>query len=62
MFFLVTTKKISSDLESPHFLTFSAKRCEFKIGDRDGHGKSRNGNGKVMEFFFGQVCRNPVGF
>ena len=41
--FLVATKKISSDLESPHFLTFSAKCRKFKIGERDGHGKSRNG-------------------
>ena len=27
----------------------TAKRREFKIGERDGHGKSRNGHGKVME-------------
>ena len=45
-FFLVTTKKLSSDLESQHFLTFSAKRLKFKIGERDGHGKSRNGQEK----------------
>ena len=49
---LVTTKKLSSELESLHFLTFSAKRCKFKIGERDGHGKSRNGHGKVMEKYF----------
>ena len=49
---LVTTKKLNSDLESPHFLTFSAKRSEFKIGERDGRGKSRNGHGKVMEKYF----------
>ena len=29
--FLVPTKKFSSDLESPHFLMFSAKCCECKI-------------------------------
>ena len=48
----VATKKLRSDLESPHFLTFSAKCQEFKIGVRDGHGKSRNGHGKVMEKYF----------
>ena len=42
----------SLDLESPHFLTFSAKRGEFKIGGRDGHGKSGNGYGKVMDKYF----------
>ena len=44
--------KVSSNLESPHFPTFSAKRCEFKIGERDGHGKLRNGHRKVMEKYF----------
>ena len=57
--FLVTTKKLSSDLESPHFLTFSVKRRECKIGKRNGHGKSRNGYGKVMEKIFCHVCGNP---
>ena len=28
---------------------FSARRREFKIRERDCHGKSRNGHGKVME-------------
>ena len=52
LYFLVPNKKLSSDLESPHFPTFSAKRCKFKIGDRDAHGNSRNGNGKVMKKYF----------
>ena len=50
--FLVTTKKLSGDLESPHFLTFSEKGSEIRIGETDGHGKSRNGHGKVMEKYF----------
>ena len=50
--FCATTKKLSIDLESSHFLTFSAKRCECKIGKRDGHGLSRNGHGKVMGKLF----------
>ena len=47
--FLVVTKKLGSDQKSLHFRMFTAKRREFKIGERDGHGKSRNGHGKVME-------------
>ena len=47
--YIVTTKILSSDLESTHFLTFSVKRCECKIGKRNGHGKSRNGHGKAIE-------------
>ena len=47
--FWVTAKKLSSDLESLHFLAFSAKRRKFKIGERDGHGKLKNGHEKVME-------------
>ena len=31
---------------------FSAKRRECKLGKRDGHGKSRNGYGKVMGNYF----------
>ena len=31
---------------------FSAKRQKFKIAERDGHGKSRNGHGKFMEKYF----------
>ena len=49
---LVSTKKLSSDLESLHFPIFSAKCSEFKIGERNVHGKSRNGHGKVMEKYF----------
>ena len=37
--------KISSNIESPHFLTFSLKRRKLKIGERNGHGK-------VMEKYF----------
>ena len=48
--FFVTAKKLSSNLESPHFPMFSAKCCECKIGKRDGRGK-----------IFYQVCGNPVG-
>ena len=50
---LVTTKKLSSDLESQHFLMF----CESKIWKKEGHGKSRNGHGKILERFC-QVCGN----
>ena len=46
------TKIFSTDLESLHFLMFSLKRRECKIGKTDGHGKSRNGYGKVMEKCF----------
>ena len=52
LYFLVTTKKLGSDRESPHFRTFDEKRREFKISERDGHGKSRNGHGEVMEKYF----------
>ena len=52
VFFLVNVKKLSSDLESLHFPKMSAKYSELKIGEGSGHGKSRNGHGKVMEFFF----------
>ena len=48
-FFLVNTKKLSSNLESLHISMFSAKRHKLKIGERNGHGKSRDGHGKVME-------------
>ena len=44
--FVVNTMKLSRELESPHFLMFSAKCRKFKIGERNGHGKSRNGHGK----------------
>ena len=32
-------KKLSIDVESVHFLMFSAKSCECRIDKRDGHGK-----------------------
>ena len=51
-FFWVTTKKLGRDLESLHFRSFSAKCHKFKIRERDGHGKSRNGHGKVIEKYF----------
>ena len=47
--FFVTTKKLSSDLESLHFPTFSAKRPKCKIGKRNGHGQ-----------IFCQICGNPA--
>ena len=50
--FLVTNKKFSSNLKSLHFPTFSAKCRKCKIGKREGHAKSRNGHGKVMEKYF----------
>ena len=52
MSFLVTTTKLSSDLESLHFLIFSAKCRQCKVRKRDGHGKSRNDNGKFIEQYF----------
>ena len=56
--FFVNAKKLSSNLESLYFLLFSTKCHKCKIGKRDGHGKSRNGHGKI----FCQVCGNPVIF
>ena len=50
--FFVSAKKLSSNLESPHFPMFSAKCCECRIGKRDGPRKSRNGHGKVMDKYF----------
>ena len=52
LYFLVATKKLSSDLESLHLLMFSAKCRECKIRKKKGHGKSRSGQGKVMEKYF----------
>ena len=49
LYVFVTTKKLSSNLESLNFPMFSAKYRECKIGKRDGYEKSRNGHGKVME-------------
>ena len=45
--FFATTKKISIPVASPHFVSFSAKCCAYKIKMRDGHGQSRRG--KVRE-------------
>ena len=50
--FFATAKKLSMDEESPHFLIFSAKHHNCKIAKLDGHGKLRNGHGKVMEKYF----------
>ena len=36
---------------------FSAKCRKWKIGKRDGHGKSRNGHGKVMEKYVVKYVR-----
>ena len=46
--FFATSKNVSIDVESLHFLMISAKCREFKINKRDGHGKSRNGHGKYV--------------
>ena len=54
--FFVTAKKLGSNLESPHFLTCS------KIGKRHGHGKSRNGHGKVMERCFVKYVGTLIGY
>ena len=47
-----TTKKLIIDVESLNFPTFSAKHPECEIDKSDGHGKLRNGHGKVMEKYF----------
>ena len=52
--FFATTKRLSIDVESLHFPTFSA---ECKIEKRDGRGNLRNGHGKVME----KYCVESVG-
>ena len=46
--FVATSKKLSIDVESAHFLRFSYKRLDCKSGKRHGHGKSRNILRKVM--------------
>ena len=58
--FFVTNKKLSSDLESPYFPRFSAKRCECNIGKRDGHRKIKKWSWKSHGKIFVQVCGNPV--
>ena len=49
-----------------YFRMFSTKRRELKIGERDGHGNSRNGHGKVMGKYFvksvGTLSWSPVCF
>ena len=50
--FFDTTEKLSNDVESPHFPTFSAKNTKFKTEKRDGHGKLKNGQEKGMEKYF----------
>ena len=50
LYFLVATKKLSNDLFSDVFHKMSIiQNREDKIKD---HGKSRNGQGKVMEKYF----------
>ena len=53
--FLATAKKLSINVESLHFPTFSTKRSECKIEKRDGHHSWKiktNAHGKVMEKHF----------
>ena len=57
----VTAKKFSRGLESLHFPMFSPKCRECKIGKRDGHGKSRNGHGKVVEKYFVKYVGTLIG-
>ena len=52
-----TTKKLSINVESLHFPMFSAKYGEYKSEKRDGHGKSRNGEGKVRKRYFVKFVR-----
>ena len=47
--FFATTTKSSIDVEGLHFKTFSSICRKCKIGQRDGHGKSRNSHGIVIE-------------
>ena len=47
--FFATTKKININVESLYFPTFSAKCHMYKVETRDGHGKLRNGPGKLIE-------------
>ena len=60
---MVTTKKLSSNQLNPgslHFPMFTAKCHECKHGKRDGHGKSRNGHGKVMENNYDNALTDTV--
>ena len=55
--YFATTKKFSINEESPHFLTFSAKRHKDKID-----GKLGNGHGKVTEKILShEKCDKSVG-
>ena len=47
--FFAATKNLSIHVESLHFF---AKCRKYKIEKTDGHGKLRNGHGKVMEKYF----------
>ena len=47
--FFATTKKSSIHVESTHFQSVSAKCRKYKIKKTEGHGKSRNGQGKVLD-------------
>ena len=53
-----TTKKLSIDVESPPFPTFSAKRLKCHIGKRDGHGKLRK-LVKLWKIFVGILTIQP---
>ena len=58
--FLITTKKLSSDLESLHFLIFSAKCHKFKIEERDGHGKLKKWSWKNILSSLWEPCCAPL--
>ena len=66
--FFATSKNLSKDVESPHFLTFSAKCRKCKIAKRDCHGKYKNCHGKVMKKYFVKsvgtliMCKNKKGW
>ena len=46
--FFVTIKELSMNVESLHFLTFSAKHSKCKMDKIDGHGKLRDGHAKYF--------------
>ena len=46
LYVFTTTRKLSIGVESPQ------NAANAKIKKRDGHGKLKNGNGKVMEKYF----------
>ena len=60
LYFFVTAKKLSNNLESPHFPEFSTKCHKCNCTKRDGHGKSRNGHDKSHGKILCKVCGNPV--